>query len=596
MRDERAMHRRFVAVVFTVSLLGAPASVLCAQNPPPPSPPTQGPPPSPQKTELGRIRPLTVPRVGINPDHLMYLSLHDAILKALENNNQIQIERTTVLGNEMSLKAATGAYDITVGTDINAQTATRPTTSSFTTGAGTPSFTNRSLTYNVNAQQLLRTGGSWQFQLQNLRQTTDQVFVQRFLGIETRDSAVAFNPSFTSSISFNLRQPLFRNFRIDQTRRQIRISQRALDLSDSAFRQRVIEIITQVQNAYWDLVFAIRNVEIAQESLELARTNLENNRKQVQAGTLAPIELAQSEAEVQRRTQELTQAIGNVTIAENTLKNLILGDPHSSEWAANIVPTESIEFLPPAIDLESALKLALTNRPELEQLRFRREQNRIDLKYFANQKLPQIDLVASYSSTGLAGTPTTVTSIKVDEEGNPVRDEDGNLVLEQRPRDVPPRFIGGAGKALRTALSNDFRTYSFGLSFSFPLRNRVAEGQYGAALAQSRSLDFQERQLLQSISVEVRNALQQVEVARQNIEAARAERISRERQLEGEQKKFEAGLSTTFFVLQFQNFLSQARALELQALVNYNKAIANLQRVISTTLDVHNIQVSSRGK
>ncbi|HXF04229.1 MAG TPA: TolC family protein [Blastocatellia bacterium] len=594
MRHKTNMQRRYVAAIFGASLLFSTVSTISAQNQQPP--PTPTPASSPQKTEFGRIKPLTVPRVGVNPDQLMYLSLHDAILKALENNNQIQIERTTVLGNEMSLKAATGAYDITVGADLNAQTATRPTTSSFTTGAGTPSFTNRSLTYNFSAQQLLRTGGTWQFQIQNLRQTTDQVFVQRFLGIETRDSAVAFNPSFTSSISFNLRQPLFRNFRIDQTRRQIQISQRALDLSDSAFRQRVIEIITQVQNAYWDLVFAIRNVEIAQESLLLAKTNLENNRKQVQAGTLAPIELAQSEAEVQRRTQELTQAIGNVTVAENTLKNLILGDPNSSEWTANIVPTENIEFLPPAIDLESALKLALANRPELEQLRFRKEQNRIDLKYFANQKLPQIDLVASYSSAGLAGTPTKITTIKVDEEGNPVRDEEGNLVLEQRPRDVPPQFIGGAGKALRTAFSNDFRTYSFGLSFSFPIRNRVAEGQYGAALAQSRSLDFQERQLIQSISVEVRNALQQVEVARQNIEAARAERISRERQLEGEQKKFEAGLSTTFFVLQFQNFLSQARALELQALVNYNKAIANLQRVISTTLDVHNIQVSSRGK
>ncbi len=544
---------------------------------------------------LERAKPLRVPRVGVNPNQLLYLSLHDAILKALENNNQIQIERMSVHSSDRNLLAARGAYDILFGFDTTGTTATRPSTSSFTTGADNPAFTNRQLTYNLSVQQLLPTGGSWRFQIQNTRQTTDQVFVSRFLGIESRDSAVAFNPSFVSTVQFELRQPLFRSFRMDQTRRQIEIAKRALDLSDSQFRQRVIEIITQVQNAYWDLIFALRNVEIAEQSLELAKANLENNRRQVQAGTLAPIELAQSEAEVQRRTQEVTAAIGQVTVAENALKNLILGDPNSPEWSANIVPTESIDFLPPAVDFESALRMALQNRPELEQLRFRRAQNEIDLKYFRNQMRPQIDLVATYGSSGLAGTPTMVTRIKLDEDGNPITDPDtGEPVLERVPRDVSPRFIGGAAKALRTAFSNDFRSYSFGLSFSFPLRNRTAEGNFGAALAQRRSLDFQERQLIQQISVEVRNALQQVEVARQNIEAARAERIARERQLEGEQKKFEAGLSTTFFVLQFQNFLAAARAQELQALVNYNKAIANLQRVMSTTLDAYNIRISAQ--
>jgi HAE1 family hydrophobic/amphiphilic exporter-1 len=588
--------------------------------------------PSQQRVDFGRVKPLKAMRVGVNPEQIAFLSLHDAILKALENNNQIQIERTNVAASDSQLKAARGAYDITVGGDMTARTSTQPSTSSFTGGAGrSTSFTDRTFNYNFNASQLMPFGGNWRFQINNNRRATDQIVIGSLFNIPGADptagprpaeSSATFNPTFNSNFSFDVRQPLLRNFRVDQTRRAIRIQQKALDISDSAFRQQVINIITQVQNAYWDLVFAIRNVEITQESLDLAKTNLENNRKQVQAGTLPPIDLAQSEAEVQRRTQDVTAAVGQVTVMENTLKSLILGDPNSPEWGGNLVPTESIEFLPPAIDFESALKLAMTNRPELEQLRLRKEQNKIDRQYYRNQTLPQVDLIGNYSSTGIAGQPTNTFELR----RTAVKDSEGNIVTEctkdangefpdQRcndpctsaggaatpgcswvptPRTVNASFVGGGGRSLRSAFANDFRTYSFGLSVSFPIRNRTAEGQLGAAVAQERSLGYQERQQLQLISVEVRNALQQVETAKQNIEAARAERISRQRQLEGEQKKFEAGLSTTFFVLQFQNFLSLSRATELQALVSYNKAIATLQRVMSTTLDVHNIKVSAQ--
>lgn len=562
----------------------------------------QTPPPSTgQQREplFGRVQPVMEPRVGVDPNQIWNLSLHDAILKALETNNQIQIERTNILASEQSLKAAHGAYDILVGATLNAPTSKPPSnqvqfTGDDLDGDGNPdpvdtdgdgfpdnadlvSTTSRRINSNITVQQLLPlpTGTSWRFLIDSSRFNQDTSIVN--FGGFTFSGGFTFLPTYSSNVTFEITQPLFKNFRIDQQRRQIRLSKKALDLSDSTFRQRVIDIITQVQRAYWDLVFTIRSVEVQQQALDLAKTNLANNRKQVEAGTLAPIELAQSEAQVQQSQQSLITAIGNVTLAENALKMLILGDPNAVEWKANVAPTESIDILPPAIDLESALKLAQSNRPELEQLRLRKEQNEIDVKYYANQLWPEVNLTASYTLNGFAGRPTQVFNEDTGE-------------FERRP--VPERFVGGPWTAFKNAFSNDFRGYAFGVSFNFPIRNRTAEGLLGQTKATARSLNFQEQQLVQSIAVEVRNALQAVETARQTIEAARAERKNREVQLDGEQKKFEAGLSSTFLVLQFQNFLSNARLQELQALVNYNKAIADLQRVISTTLSAHNVEIT----
>jgi len=223
-----------------------------------------------------------------------------------------------------------------------------------------------------------------------------------------------------------------------------------------------------------------------------------------------------------------------VTAAENGLKMLIIGDPNAPEWKANIAPTESIEHLAPVIDFESAKNLALANRPELEQLRLQKEQKDINIKYSRNQTLPQLDLVSSYATNGLKGS---LVQSQLDAFFP-------NLQPGEIPASVQP-LSGGPAGALGQALKNNFRTLSFGFKVNIPLRNRTAEANLGRALAERRSLDFQDNQLTQSITTEVRNALQFVQTARQNIESARAARFNRQIQFDGEQKKFEAGLSTT---------------------------------------------------
>jgi HAE1 family hydrophobic/amphiphilic exporter-1 len=587
MRRRSRFFFRLTTVMLVVSLTLTQQIAALAQSSAPPEAQSSQETEQKQQKEgvsLGRVKPLMVKRVGIDVNNLWHLSLHETILKALENNNEIQLQRNNVIISELALKSYQGYYDpvfaignptspgaggsgssITGGLStpgLGYETRSVPAASRLQAGRDSNAQTQKFFTYNFGVSQSLPTGATWQLTFSNQRTTTNSIFA-------------TLNPQYSSTLEIDFTQPLLRNFRLNQPEQQIRIAKKALDLSDSQFRQRVIEIITQVQKAYYDLVFAIRNVEIMQESVELAKLQHENNRKRVEAGTLAPLELHQSTAEIETRTQDLIAAVANVTAAENALKGLILPNLSDPLWRANFVPTENIEYLPPSIDEESALRLALQNRPELKQLQLQKEQNEINIKYYANQARPQVNLFTRYASFGLAGT-----------EVPPTPDSPFNVGA------VSAQFLGGAGQAIGNAFRHRFRDVAVGVTISFPLRNQTAKANLGQAKARDRSLGFQEQQVAQQIAIEVRNAVQNLEAAHQSIEAARAARIAREKQLWGEQERFQAGISTNYLVLQYQNELSWARGAELQALVGYNKAIAELQRVMSTTLDTHNVQIS----
>jgi HAE1 family hydrophobic/amphiphilic exporter-1 len=298
----------------------------------------------------------------------------------------------------------------------------------------------------------------------------------------------------------------------------------------------------------------------------------------VEAGTLAPIELRSTEAALELRKGDVVIALQSITTAENVLKGLLLKDSNDKMWTAVIDPADSPQFGQTTFNLQEATGLALKNRPELDQMRLQTEQKNIDIGFFKNQLKPQVDFVGIYSTTGLAGTPSEA----VDRDGNPVSDS------------ILPRFIGGSFRSLSNLFGQDFRTYQVGVRVSFPWRNRTAEGNLGRALAESRQLDARQRQLIQNVQIEVRNALQAVEAARQRFEAARAGRIAAEAQYKGEVERYRAGLSTNFLVLEQENDLAVARGNEVRALTDYNKGLADLQRVTGMTLVNNNVQVTAR--
>ena len=523
------------------------------QNPPAQNPITQAIPGSPEVTRE---------RVGIRPGEVQALALQDAIAQALQNNLDIEQFRQSVRIAEFSLFSLRGFYDYASTADVGFRNSINPTSSSLS-GANSGTLSSKSLYYNfTTSKQFEQTGGNLFAEFDNSRNRSSNIFA-------------SLNPQYNTTLTFTYTQPLLRNFSLDTTRRSIQLAKKSLDLSDSQFRQRVIEIINQVQRAYWDLVYAIRNEKIARDSVDLARTQLDNNRKMVDAGTLAPIELRSTEAQLETAKGNVIVALQGITTAENSLKILLLKDPNDKMWNSEITPTDEPQFGALAFNLEESTRLALKNRPELDQMRLQAEQKDIDIRYYTNQLKPQLDFIGIYTNSGLAGAQANA----VDVGGG------GSTTL--------PRFLGGYGTSLQNLFGQDFRTYQVGVRLSFPWRNRAAQANLGKSLAEQRQLDAKQRQLVESVQVDVRNALQAVVASKQRYEAAQAGELAAEAQYNGEQERYRAGLSTNFVVLQRLTDLSVARGTAVRALTDYNKALADLQKVTGMTLMSNNVQISS---
>lgn len=525
-------------------------------------------------------------RVGVDKAKRISLTLRDALTMALENNRDIEVERLNVQMTDFDLAASRGFYDPALTASIFYDRRNTPVANPLAGGQNGGLLTDN-VTGNMSlSQRLQHQGGLLQATFNNDRATTQNVFN-------------AINPQFTSSLNISYTQPLWRNRVTDQGRRQILINKKKLDISDAQFRQRAIEIISQVQRAYWDLVFARRDYEIKSESVDLARTQLKHNERLVEAGSLAPADIISARVELERRNDESEATIDAIQRAENSLKSLMLQPVNSEEWQSELVPVET-----PQIDstgqmpLPDAVRLAFQNRPEMEQYRLKGELNKIDLDFFRNQTKPQIDFVVNYGTVGVAGDPRREANFFTQ----------SNLLLTQRVNDLsrlaglpllpvndatplPAFIIGGNGQSLANLFKNDFRTWRVGLNINLPIRNRTALAQLGRAAAEGKQIDVQKQKLEQNIEVEVRNALQAVETSRRRVEAARNSRINAELQYQSEERKFDAGQSTNFFVLDRQNALSAARGRELKALTDYTKAVAELQRVMSTTLSSNNVSV-----
>lgn len=526
-------------------------------------------------------------RVGVDPAKRAMLTLRDAMLMALENNRDIEVERLNVQLTEFDLRASQGFYDPALIASFFYDRRNVPVANPLAGGSNAGLLTDNVTGSATISQRIQQQGGLLQATYANDRATTQNVFN-------------ILNPQFTSTLNLSYTQPLWKNRETDAGRRQIKLAKKRLDLSDSQFRQRAIEIIAQVQRAYWDLVFARRDREIKRESVDLARTQLAHNERLVEAGALAPADIISARVELERRNDEAAAAIDAIQRAENALKALLLQPSNNEMWQSELVPVEEPRIeTASTLPLDDAIRLALQNRPELEQFRLRGELNKIDEGFYRNQSKPQIDFVVNYGTIGLAGNPRTEANFF----------QVSNAVLTQRVNDLsrlaglpplpdsgfnftlPQFLLGGSGQSLWNMFKNDFRTWKVGLNFNLPLRNRTALAQLGRSVAEGKQLDIQRQRQVQTVEVEVRNALQGVETARTRVEAARNSRLNAELQYQSEQRKFDAGQSTSFFVLDRQNALSASRGRELRALTDYTKAVAELQRVMSTTLTSNNVQV-----
>ncbi len=567
---------RLTIKALALGLLLSPVISASAQTPSP-TPPAQTN-PSPLPTPLADPREPTFPpvqqmpvpplpdltRVGIVSSNVLALSLNDTIRRALQNNNDIEVARDDVRVAEQRLRALYGFYDPVFSITPTFDERITPVTSIFQGGGNTGSVKNTTLTVSpALSKSFEKGGGSYQLQFNNRRTSTNA-------------TNSTLNPFYNSDLTLFYTQPLLRNRSIDSNRRAIRVQKKVLAQTDSDFRQRTISIIAQAQAAYWNLVFALRNQQNQLDSLNLARQNLRNIEAEIAAGAKAPLDRAQVQTDIALRESALFSAVQSVSIAENTLKQLMLKDPLSPEWSAQLTPTDApvLDFSP--VDLRGALEEAHKNRPELVRLNFQKEINTIDLQYFRNQAKPQIDLTGALITTGLGGqnlqppcTPATPP----------------NTIC------VNPTYIGGYGTDIANMFKAQTREINVGVSIQIPLRNRAAKANLAAAQIQKEQLEASYRSQDQSVEMDVRNAAQAVDTAQKRVVASRIARESAEQQLAGEQKLYDVGRSTTFLLLQRQNELTAARTTELLAETDYSKALADLQRATASTLRVNNVVV-----
>jgi HAE1 family hydrophobic/amphiphilic exporter-1 len=387
--------------------------------------------------------------------------------------------------------------------------------------------------------------------------------------------------------------------KFDAGRRQIEIARKNLSLTDAQFRQRAIDTITNVQRAYWDLVFALRSLQVQRDAVTVARTQLAHNKRLVNEGQLAPIDVVAAEAQISSYEQGVFSALEEVSRAENNLKNLIAENQQAVIWNQSLVPTDPVELAVPNVSLPDALQTAMENRPELQQATVVKEINQIDQKFFKEQTKPAIDLVGTYGVNGLAGSvstagvnPFTASSLQVRQRVDELSALAGLEPLPiVPPQTFSPDLLGGYGQSLQNLLANRYSNFRVGVQISLPLRNRTAEANLGRSLVEGERIATQREQLEQNIQVDVRNALQAMRSAESRLRAAVATREANEQQFASEQRKLDAGQSTTFLVLERQTALTTARGLELKAQTDLNKAIADLNRATGNALRANSIVV-----
>lgn len=538
--------------------------------------------------------PSNLNRVGVQQAQPLPITLNDAIRRALENNNDIEVSRDDVRFQDTQVRGLEGVFDpvFTV-------------TPTFTRNSTTGSSATNDFRVNAGMSKFFRTGGgSIQPFFNNTR--TENQFAQAQVTSGTVSSGNS--ALFSSSFGVTYTQPLARNFRIDSRRHSIIVAKKRVEQTDSDFRLRATDTITAVARAYWDFVFALRNQQNQVANVNLAKENLRQIEARIDAGAAAPLEKAEVATELANREGDLLLATQQVGIAENTLKQLVLKDPLSFEWQQTFVPTDKPAFGLDTVSLDDAMKDAMDNRFELRRLKLQKEINDADIRLFKNQIKPQIDLNTTFSLDGLSrgGTNASATTNLYTSAGdlrlfNAINQIRGlpaiNLPLIVNDQIVippgPSFLFGGFNRSLANMFRSDAPNYSVGVTFSFPFRNRTAKADLAGAEIQRNQLDAQTRGQEQTVIVEVRNAVQAVETTRQRVLTARRARENAEIQLDGERKLYEAGKSTTFILFQRENGLTNARNAEIRAETDYNKAIADLQRVTSTAFRANSIQLAS---
>lgn len=471
---------------------------------------------------------------------------------------------------------------------------TTPISNPFIQGTGTSnlsSISSHSTQFSNQYSQTFQTGTNITVGWNNTRSSSNS-------------SANFFNPAVSSNLQISVSQPLLNGFGMQMWTRNIRIANNNRKIADWAFAQQAITTITNTITAYWELVYARENVRVNQQAVNVSQKLYEDNKKQLEIGSLAPLEVTRSESDLATNTQNLILAQTVQLQDEQILKNAISKDP----LAPNIINVEIIPSDRPtqpaaieAASFEEAIKEAFAKRPELQEQVYNLKNAEIDVRATKNALLPSLTANAFYQSSGLAGNsaiagnPTLVANAQL-----PILDENGNPVLVNGvPIFVPLQstpVVGTNKQGFTTAQSqifhNQFPEYAGQLTLTLPLRNRSAQAFHARALLVQRQLETQEQQLRNAALLDVRNTYIALTQDRAQVAAAIKARELQQQTFDAEQKKYQLGASTVFIVIQTQRDLISAQGQEIRALANLEEARANYERAVGRTLEVNHVTIA----
>jgi outer membrane protein TolC len=487
---------------------------------------------------------------GWSQENERALSLDECIKTALKNNLGLAVEILNPEIADASISLARERFLPQLSMRYFTQSTNSPSFSWIdAAGEVSTDFNN----YAAQYQQNLPTGATLTASLFSYQNETNMRFQ-------------TINPRFGSTLQFDLSQPLLRNFGFRVNRREIIIAKNNREMSSSQLNQALLDTVYNVEEAYWNLVYSIEDLRVKQQSLELARDLLKKNKREVEVGTLAPIEILSAEAEVATREADILQAEALVNNNDNVLKTVINLDTDGDVRLIKINPVDLPLNTRTDISLDSALKTAMDNRPDLESLRWGIKSRDMDFVYAKNQLLPSLSFEASYWSPGISGTQILY------QDNNPLTD----IVVGTIP--------GGSSDALKDAMKFRYRNWSASLLLILPMDTIFTRALYSQAKMSLEQAKLRLQNQEQQIFLEVSNGVRAVQTDYKRIQAYKAARELAEKKLEAEEKKLLVGLTTNYLVLQYQRDLENARSAELRAVIDYNLSIARLNKTMGINL------------
>jgi HAE1 family hydrophobic/amphiphilic exporter-1 len=480
------------------------------------------------------------------------LTADEAVKLALENNLGIQVSRLDPRVEDLNVAAARGSWAPAFNSTFQNNSVQRPSSNIFT-GSQEANFKQDTFQSNIGVQQTLRWGATYEVGWDSSRS-------------ESNNSGNTWRPQLNSSLSLNYSQSLLRGYAIDNIRQQLQVSLKNREIAEVSVRQTLASTTRTVRNAYYNLAYAVASLSSQQQSLDLANESLRNTKSRVEIGTTPPIDIVEAESEVAARQEAVIVAQANIATAEDNLRALIFDPSMPDFWTIRIEPTELPAFSPMPVDVDLAVKNALERRTDLEQTKRQMESTDVNIRYYRNQTLPDVTANLNYGLTALGGTrlPSAGTGFP----GFPVD-----------PNAPTGPIQKGYGSVLSDLIGLNSPSWTAALNINYPIGTSQAEANLARTRLQySQSQTRLKNQQLQ-VATQVRQQARNVQTNQQRVQSTRASRALAERKLEAEQRKFQAGTSTSFLVFQAQRDLSNARNNELRAILDYYQSAVDFETV-----------------